>query len=165
MSVFDPKRTSRSGDGCAFADLRSQLQGLNSSPKGDPIPPCKSDQVMINRRSLFRCATAIPLAAVSDSLAQAAENQVTSEKANYTIRIVTGSRPPRRSVSRCQRRYSPVPTRSSNNDIFCSAECLLLAQSGHANRSQQCPLSGVKRTLLRLAPMSAFDPKRPSSIA
>ena len=41
-----------------------------------------------------------------------------------------------------------------------SAECLLLAQSGHARRLQQCPLLGVKRTLNRRASMSAFDPKR-----
>jgi len=34
-----------------------------------------------------------------------------------------------------------------------------LAQSGHANHSQQCPLLGVKRTLVGGAPMSAFDPK------
>ncbi len=45
---------------------------------------------MINRRSLLKCATAIPLAAVSDSLAQAAENQTSSEKADYTVRIATG---------------------------------------------------------------------------
>ena len=45
---------------------------------------------MINRRSLLKCATAIPLAAVSDSLAQAAENQTSSEKADYTLRIATG---------------------------------------------------------------------------
>jgi FtsP/CotA-like multicopper oxidase with cupredoxin domain len=45
---------------------------------------------MINRRSLLECAAAIPLAAVSDSLAQAAENQASSEKADYTLRIATG---------------------------------------------------------------------------
>ena len=44
----------------------------------------------INRRSLLKGATTIPLAAVSDSLAQAAENQTSSEKANYTLRIATG---------------------------------------------------------------------------
>jgi FtsP/CotA-like multicopper oxidase with cupredoxin domain len=45
---------------------------------------------MINRRSLLKCATAIPLAAVSDRLTQAAENQTSSEKADYTLRIATG---------------------------------------------------------------------------
>src|SRR5262249_41653411 len=43
----------------------------------------------------------------------------------------------------------------------CSSEtvqCPLLAQSGHANHSQQCPLLGVKRTLVGGAAMSAFDP-------
>src|SRR6516225_5421723 len=37
---------------------------------------------------------------------------------------------------------------------------LLLAQSGHSDCAQQCPLSGVKRTLRGRALMSAFDPKR-----
>src|SRR5215472_6461968 len=37
---------------------------------------------------------------------------------------------------------------------------LLLAQSGHHAGEFQCPLLGVKRTLLGGAPMSAFDPKR-----
>jgi FtsP/CotA-like multicopper oxidase with cupredoxin domain len=45
---------------------------------------------MLNRRSLLKCATAIPLATVSDSLARAAENQTGSEKADYTLRIATG---------------------------------------------------------------------------
>ena len=35
-----------------------------------------------------------------------------------------------------------------------------MAQSGHCHRAERCPLSGVKRTLIRPAPMSAFDPKR-----
>src|SRR6516225_9820253 len=44
---------------------------------------------------------------------------------------------------------------------FCrSAECLLLAQSGHPDTLNQCPLLGVKRTLTGRAPMSAFDPNR-----
>src|SRR6516165_5380011 len=34
------------------------------------------------------------------------------------------------------------------------------AQSGHSATEFQCPLLGVKRTLLGGAPMSAFDPKR-----
>ena len=36
----------------------------------------------------------------------------------------------------------------------------LLAQSGHAGRVAQCPLSGVKRTWLGERVMSASDPKR-----
>ena len=38
--------------------------------------------------------------------------------------------------------------------------CLLLAQSGHPDPFNQCPLLGVKRTLVGGAAMSAFDPKR-----
>jgi FtsP/CotA-like multicopper oxidase with cupredoxin domain len=44
----------------------------------------------INRRSLLKCASAIPLAALSDSFTEAAENESSSEKADYTIRIATG---------------------------------------------------------------------------
>ena len=36
----------------------------------------------------------------------------------------------------------------------------LLAQSGHADPAQRCPLSGAKRTLIGRASMSANDPKR-----
>jgi hypothetical protein len=36
----------------------------------------------------------------------------------------------------------------------------LLAQSGHAERSDVCPLSGVKRTWPRDEALSAVDPKR-----
>src|SRR6516164_3708011 len=46
----------------------------------------------------------------------------------------------------------------------CSAECLLLAQSGHVAAEFQCLLLGVKRTLVGDAAMSAFDPKRTSTI-
>ena len=42
----------------------------------------------------------------------------------------------------------------------CTAECPLLAQSGHSATEFQCPLLGVKRTLPKRPPMSAFDPKR-----
>jgi len=42
----------------------------------------------------------------------------------------------------------------------CNAVRLLLAQSGHPSRTQQCPLLGVKRTSGTVASMSAFDPKR-----
>ena len=38
--------------------------------------------------------------------------------------------------------------------------CPLLAQSGHADRLNQCPLSGVKRTSGEGVSMFAFDPKR-----
>jgi hypothetical protein len=38
-------------------------------------------------------------------------------------------------------------------------ECLLLAQSGHHNRRNRCPLSGVKRTLRFNDVTSANDPK------
>src|SRR5215472_17211975 len=37
-------------------------------------------------------------------------------------------------------------------------ECLLLAQSGHHAAEFQCLLLGVKRTSLRHAEMSAYDP-------
>jgi len=39
----------------------------------------------------------------------------------------------------------------------------LLAQSGHLAGEFQCPLLGVKRTLVGDAAMSAFDPKRTSA--
>src|SRR5262252_3529239 len=39
-------------------------------------------------------------------------------------------------------------------------ECLHVAQSGHPDHSQQCPLLGVKRTLGGLVAMSVPDPKR-----
>jgi len=37
-----------------------------------------------------------------------------------------------------------------------------MAQSGHPDTHNRCPLSGVKRTFTSSAPMSAFDPKRTS---
>src|SRR5262249_54415531 len=42
--------------------------------------------------------------------------------------------------------------------------CPLLAQSGHGDRAELCPLSGVKRTLPLRYGMSAFDPKRAGHI-
>src|SRR6516225_7353738 len=39
-----------------------------------------------------------------------------------------------------------------------------MALSGHYDRAEPCPLLGVKRTSLRRAAMSAFDPKRTSPI-
>jgi hypothetical protein len=41
---------------------------------------------------------------------------------------------------------------------------LFLAQSGHPDAFNQCPLLGVKRTWINMALMSAFDPKRTSSV-
>src|SRR5262245_47422216 len=41
--------------------------------------------------------------------------------------------------------------------------CLLLAQSGHPDTFNQCPLSGAKRTLPKRPLMSASDPKRTSA--
>jgi hypothetical protein len=38
----------------------------------------------------------------------------------------------------------------------CSAECLLLAQSGHRRRRERCPLSGLKRTLASVPHRHAF---------
>jgi hypothetical protein len=42
------------------------------------------------------------------------------------------------------RRRSPLRRKTDMPDG--STECLLLAQSGHLSRHQQCPLLGVKRT-------------------
>jgi len=39
-----------------------------------------------------------------------------------------------------------------------TGRCLLVAQSGHPNALNRCPLSGVKRTCRRPNAMSAFDP-------
>jgi FtsP/CotA-like multicopper oxidase with cupredoxin domain len=44
----------------------------------------------ISRRSFLKRAAAIPLATVPDSFAEAAKNQNSSEKADYTIRVATG---------------------------------------------------------------------------
>jgi hypothetical protein len=41
-----------------------------------------------------------------------------------------------------------------------SGECLLLAQSGHLDCVEGCPLSGVKRTSKFKSVTSAFDPTR-----
>src|SRR5262249_1475045 len=54
-----------------------------------------------------------------------------------------------------------APTRRSNNDVlYRSAECPLMAQSGHPEGFNQCPLLEVKRTSRFSYRMSAFDPKR-----
>src|SRR5262249_49283024 len=49
-----------------------------------------------------------------------------------------------------------------HGSLFPVLQCmsLLLAQSGHADCAQRCPLSGVKRTSAGADPTSAFDPKR-----
>jgi hypothetical protein len=38
-----------------------------------------------------------------------------------------------------------------------------VAQSGHLDRAEPCPLLGVKRTSTAANPMSAFDPKQTSA--
>ena len=43
-----------------------------------------------------------------------------------------------------------------------NARCPLLAKSRHPNSLNECPLLGVKRTLVGDAAMSASDPKRTS---
>jgi len=54
----------------------------------------------------------------------------------------------------------PLPLSGRANEVFeWGGACPLLAQSGHPRRAQQCPLSGVKRTLAGLSGMSASDPK------
>jgi len=41
-----------------------------------------------------------------------------------------------------------------------ASRCPMLALSGHGDRAQRCPLSGVKRTWIKRLVMSASDPKR-----
>jgi hypothetical protein len=43
---------------------------------------------------------------------------------------------------------------------FDLSQCPLMAQSGHRDHAEPCPLLGVKRTSTDDNPMSAFDPKR-----
>src|SRR6516164_10991148 len=57
------------------------------------------------------------------------------------------------SIDRCTQAGLSA-TRWKTDVLQCGAECLLLAQSGHANRSPQCLLLGVKRT---------FTPHNPRS--
>jgi len=47
-------------------------------------------------------------------------------------------------------------TRWNNDVLHCSAECPLLAQSGHPRALNWCPLLGVKRTWPKHSSMSAF---------
>jgi hypothetical protein len=43
--------------------------------------------------------------------------------------------------------------------VFGQRSCPLLAQSGHHDLTELCPLSGVKQTLIGQAAMSVRDPK------
>src|SRR6516165_4325151 len=43
-------------------------------------------------------------------------------------------------------------TRWNNDVLYCSAECPLLALSGHHGRAEPCPLLGVKQTWPGLLP-------------
>src|SRR5262249_36886670 len=73
------------------------------------------------------------------------------------------SRPRRRSAWHVSATIAAISRRRSDRitAFFCySAECPLLAHSGHRHPLSQCPLLGVKRTSHGLAGMSAFDPKR-----
>ena len=49
-------------------------------------------------------------------------------------------------------------TRSNKDVLHCRAECLLLAQSGHATVDRQFPLSGIKRTFRFQSVMSVRCP-------
>ena len=68
--------------------------------------------------------------------------------------------------------YSPARTLGENSSAsvldrpVALLQCMspLLAQSGHPSPAHQCPLLGVKRTSTGGNPMSAFDPKRTSSV-
>src|SRR5215467_8741563 len=55
---------------------------------------------------------------------------------------------------------SEPSTQRRSKPIDAVDQCPLLAQSGHRVVEFRCPLLGVKRTLRRRTPMSAFDPKR-----
>ena len=54
------------------------------------------------------------------------------------------------------------PTRSSHS-ICCACSRPFMAQRGHCAAESQCPLSGVKRSLIGRAPMSASEPYRMSA--
>jgi hypothetical protein len=43
-------------------------------------------------------------------------------------------------------------------------KCLLLAQSGHHNRAEPCPLFGVKQTSQIRPAMPAYDPLQTSAL-
>ena len=50
--------------------------------------------------------------------------------------------------------------RQASEDFLSQLGLLLLAQSGHPKCATECPLSGVKRTLVGHFKMSASDPKQ-----
>jgi hypothetical protein len=54
----------------------------------------------------------------------------------------------------------PTPDKIGVFDV--SGACLFLAQSGHENGPERCPLSRVRRTSGKTFAMSAFDPERTS---
>ena len=60
------------------------------NPKCDTITTCNNGDAMINRRSLLKCATAIPLAAVSDSLRKPLRTKPVPKKPTTHVRIATG---------------------------------------------------------------------------
>src|SRR6516225_6139192 len=62
--------------------------------------------------------------------------------------------------SHCRRLITQSAELRLITTFFRSAECLLLAQSGHFATEFQCLLLGVKRTSRGHAPMSAYDPRR-----
>jgi hypothetical protein len=67
---------------------------------------------------------------------------------------------PARSASWFQPRYWLALTKSSNSVVFAAALNVCLAQSGHPDAINQCPLLGVKRTFPQLASMSVIDPQQ-----
>jgi hypothetical protein len=60
------------------------------------------------------------------------------------------------------RKYAEELVALAPDILRCGAGCLPLAQSGHSDLLNQCPLLGVKRTSEEGASMSAFGPKRKS---
>jgi hypothetical protein len=57
--------------------------------------------------------------------------------------------------------HMAAPTKSATRRFFLPTRSRPhMAQSGHTDPLNQCLLLGVKRTLLQLTSMSAFDPKR-----
>src|SRR5262249_18259446 len=63
------------------------------------------------------------------------------------------------SMDRCTQAWADG-ARWNNDVLHCSAECLLLAQSGHHGRADPCPLLGVKRTSVLAMRISVPDPKQ-----
>jgi hypothetical protein len=61
------------------------------------------------------------------------------------------------SMDRWTQAWGRSATRRKSDVFHCGAECLLLAQSGHPDTLSQCPLLGVKRTLLGHCGMSGEE--------